>query len=118
MEKVYTLYIHLVKRRCVDRLYRILYDLCMIKTLSITEVRNNLPRLVNSVHKKLDEYTITVNGSPAAVLMSIDELESLRETLEIMSDKKLMRSIKQGEKEIAEGKGIPWEQVVKELGLD
>ena len=90
----------------------------MLKTLSITEVRNNLPRLVNSAQKKLDEYTITVNGSPAAVLMSIDELESLRETLEILSDKKLMRAIKQGEKEIAEGKGIPWEEAKKELGWD
>lgn len=87
----------------------------MIKTLSITEVRNNLPRFVDDAKKKLDEYIITVNGSPAAVLMSIDELESLRETFEIMSDKKLMKSIKQGEKEIDEGKTEDWEDVKKEL---
>jgi len=89
----------------------------MIKTLSITEVRNNLPRLVNSAQKKLDEYTITVNGAPAAVLMSIDELESLRETLEIMSDKKLMKDIKQGEKDIREGRFVTLDELTKELGF-
>lgn len=88
----------------------------MIKTLSITEVRNNLPRLVNGAQKKLDEYVITVNGSPAAVLMSVEELESLRETFEIMSDKKLMKDIKQGEKDVSEGKVQDWEDVKKELG--
>jgi len=98
-------------------LYRILYDLNMIKTLSITEVRNNLPRLVSSAQKKLDEYTITVNGAPAAVLMSIDELESLRETLEIMSDKKLMKDIKQGEKDIREGRFVTLDELTKELGF-
>ena len=100
----------------IDILYRILYDLSMIKTLSITEVRNNLPSLVSGVQKKLDEYTITVNGSPAAVLMSIDELESLRETLEILSDKKIMMALKQAEKDISEGNVQDLEEVKKELG--
>ena len=90
----------------------------MIKTLSITEVRNNLPSFVDSAKNKLDEYIITVNGSPAAVLMSIDELESLKETIEIMSDKKLMKSIRQAEKDIAEGNVYDWEDVKKELGLN
>ncbi len=90
----------------------------MTKTLSITEARNSLPHLVNGVQKKMDEYTITVNGSPAAVLMSINELESLRETLAIMSDKKLMKDLKQAEQEIAEGKGIPWDEAIKQLGWD
>ena len=88
----------------------------MIKTLSITEVRNNLPSFVDGAKRKLDEYIITVNGSPAAVLMSIDELDSLKETLEIMSDKKLMRSIRQGENEVAGGNVHDWEDVKKELG--
>ncbi len=90
----------------------------MTHTLPITKARENLTKLVENAQKKLHEYVITVNGSPAAILMSIDEFESLKETLEIMSDKKLMKDIKQGEKEIAEGKGIPWEQAKKELGWD
>ncbi len=90
----------------------------MIKTLPITEARENLTTLVDKANKLLDEYIITVNGKPTAILMSIQEYESWKETTEIMSDPGLMKAIRQGEKEIDEGKGIPWEEVKKELGLD
>lgn len=90
----------------------------MIKTLPITEARNNLPKLVDKAQKQLAEYVITVNGKPAAVLMSAQEYESWKETEEILADPSLMKAIRQGEKEIEEGKGIAWEDVKKELGLD
>jgi prevent-host-death family protein len=90
----------------------------MTKTLPITKAREELTRLVENVRKRLDEYIITVNGSPAAVLMSTDEYESWKETAEIMSDPGLMRAINTGEKEIAAGKGISWEDAKKELDLD
>lgn len=102
----------------LDILYKILYYLCMIKTLPISKARQDLATLVQNANKKLDEYIITVNGTPAAVLMSTAEYESWKETNEIMSDPQLMTDIKQGQKEIAEGKGIPWEEAKKELGLD
>lgn len=88
----------------------------MTKTLSITEARNTLPTLVERAKRVMDEYIITVKGKPAAVLMSIDQFESWQETNKILADKALMRDIRQGEKEIAQGKGIPWEDVKKELG--
>ena len=90
----------------------------MIKTLPITKAREELTTLVDKANKLLDEYIITVNGSPAAVLMSAAEYESWKETMDILSDPKLMESIKKGEKEIDDGKGIPWEDVKKELGWD
>ncbi|HNC45886.1 MAG TPA: hypothetical protein PLU80_17085 [Acidobacteriota bacterium] len=49
--------------------------------------------------------------------MSWDLYESLIETMEIMSDPELMANIRQGIREIEEGKGIPFEQVKQELGL-
>lgn len=90
----------------------------MIKTLPITKARNELPRLVENAKRRLDEYVITVNGSPAAVIVSVDEYDSLKETLEIMSDKKLMKEIKQAEKDVAAGRVYDWEDVKKELGWD
>lgn len=90
----------------------------MIKTLPITEARNKLPTLVDDAKNKLDEYVITVNGKPAAILISHDEYESLKETLEVMSDPELMKDIKEAEEEIKQGKGIPWEQAKKELGWE
>ncbi len=90
----------------------------MVKTLPITKAREELTSLVNKANKMLDEYVITVNGSPAAVLMSAQEYESWKETMEILSDPNLVKAVKKGEKEIEEGKGIPWEKVRKELNLD
>ena len=90
----------------------------MINTLPITKAREELPTLVDNANKKLDEYIITVNGTPAAVLMSVDEYESWKETTEIMSNPELMKAIRKSEKEIEEGKGIPWEDVKNDLGWD
>lgn len=90
----------------------------MTKTLPITKAREDLTTLVENANKRLDEYVITVNGVPAAVLISAEEYESWKETNDIMSDPQLLKAIKQGEKEIREGKGIPWEEVKKELELE
>lgn len=89
----------------------------MTNLISISDVRSNLPDLVEKVNKKLDRVTITVNGQPKATLISAAELDSLEETLEILSNPKLMRELKKAEKEIDEGKGISWEQLQEELGL-
>lgn len=89
----------------------------MTQTLPITKAREELPTLVNNANKRLEEYVITVNGSPAAILMSIDEYESLKETLAIMSDSKLMRDISEAEEDIAAGRVYDFEDVKKELGF-
>jgi len=90
----------------------------MIHTLPITKAREDLARLVDNAKKKLDEYVITVNGSPAAVIISADEYESWKETNEILADPQLMKAIKEGEEDIKKGKVYDWEDVKKELKLD
>jgi len=90
----------------------------MTKTLPITKAREDLTTLVENANRRLDEYVITVNGMPAAVLISAAEYESWKETNDIMSDSKLLTAIRQGEKEIQEGKGLAWEDVKKELALE
>lgn len=90
----------------------------MIKTLPITEARQNLTNLVNRASKRLDEFVITVNGKPAAVLMSADEYESWQETNEILADKKLTKDLREAEEDIRKGRVHDWEDVKKELGID
>ncbi|MDO8577207.1 MAG: type II toxin-antitoxin system Phd/YefM family antitoxin [Candidatus Daviesbacteria bacterium] len=90
----------------------------MINTLPITKARKELPTLVDNANKKLDEYIITVNGAPAAVLMSAREYDSWKETVDISSDPKLMKSIKESEKEVDEGKGVTWEDAKKQLSWE
>lgn len=90
----------------------------MTTTLSITKARDELPALVDNAKRKLSEYIITVNGSPAAVIISVAEYESWKETNEILGDKKLISAIKQGEQELAAGKGENWDDIKKELGFE
>lgn len=90
----------------------------MTQTLPISKAREELADLVDKAKNRLDEYIITVNGSPAAVIISAAEYESWKETEEILADKELMKAIKQGEKEIEEGKVQDWDEVKKELKLD
>ena len=66
----------------------------MTKTLPISEVKTRLPELVKGVSSRDDEIVITRKGRPAAVLLSIDEYESLMETLDILSDPKAMAQIR------------------------
>ena len=87
----------------------------MIKTLPITKARNELPELVRRAATRLDEYVITVNGVPQAVLMSAVEYESWRETEEILADKELMKGIREGEEDFKKGNFITFEQFKKEL---
>lgn len=90
----------------------------MLRTIPISKARESFTSIVDDVNKKLDEVVITVNGTPAVIMVSIDEYESLQETLDILSDKKLMKDIRQGEREIKEGKDRDWDEVKKELGWD
>jgi len=89
----------------------------MIQTLSISKARKELTTLVDKAKTRLDEYVITVNGAPAAVLISAEEYESWKETNEIMADPALMKAIKQGEKDIKKGDYITLEELKKELKL-
>ena len=90
----------------------------MIQTLPITKARANLTSLVNKANRKLDEFIITVKGSPAAVIISAAEFESWKETDEILNDPGLMQAIKEGEEDLAAGRMHNWDDVKNELGWD
>ena len=67
-----------------------------MKILSLSEVKMKLSELVEKVHSTDEEVVITKNGRPSAVLVSSDEFESWKETLEIISDRDMIDEIKQG----------------------
>jgi len=51
------------------------------------------------------------------ILMNLEEVAAWEETMEIMSDPKLMRDLKRSEKEIEEGKTVSMEKLMKELNV-
>ena len=84
----------------------------MTRTLSLTDVKTHFPRLISGVQGRADEVVVTKNGKPAAVLLNYDEYESLKETLEILSDRRLMRQIRLGRRYFERGgKGFTIDEV-------
>jgi antitoxin YefM len=67
----------------------------MTTTLPLAEVRDRLSPLVGSVEHTHERVVITKNGRPAAVLISFDDLESLEETLDILSDSHAVEEIRE-----------------------
>ncbi|MEK7142905.1 MAG: type II toxin-antitoxin system Phd/YefM family antitoxin [Patescibacteria group bacterium] len=87
------------------------------KTITITEGRKELFRIAEEVQKPDTQFVFTVEGKPGVVLMSVDEYDSLMETMEILSNPEIIRDIRQAEKDYREGKYSSWEEVKKELAL-
>lgn len=83
----------------------------MVKNISTRKLRENLAGVIKNVKVNFDRYIVSRRGEPEAVLMSVDDYESWLETIEIMSDKKLMNDIRLAEKDIKEGKFHTFEEV-------
>ena len=73
-------------------------------TASLTEVRDRLSEVVEEVSTSGTEWRITRHGRPAAVILGIDEYESLIETLNILSDDSTMDALAEAEGDIAAGR--------------
>ena len=83
----------------------------MTNTLSLKQLRPELPRVIESIDEKFDRFIITKRGKPIVVMMSIDDYESLIETLDILEDKETMKRVRKGEDEIKAGKTRSWQEV-------
>ena len=88
-------------------------------TLPITQARTRLLSLAETLNRnpRAGAITLTRRGKAVLTLMSSDLYESIVETLEVMSDKKLMADFRKGVRELKRGKGIPWEKVKADLDL-
>ena len=75
-----------------------------MKTLSLSEAKMKLSGLVQGVIDTDEEIVITKNGTPAAVLISPDEFESLKETNAVRYDAGLVEEIRKGLRSLKEKK--------------
>lgn len=84
----------------------------MAEELLLSEARTRLSELADRVERQHERIVVTRRGRPSLVLMSLDELESLEETLDILQDEELVASLRLSQREAAEGKLIPLREVV------
>ncbi|KWX01490.1 Prevent-host-death family protein [Carbonactinospora thermoautotrophica] len=74
-----------------------------MKTLPLAEVRNRLSALVDEVARTHEAVTITRNGVPAAVVVSIEDYESIMETLALLNDPEDRDRLAEAEESVATG---------------
>jgi antitoxin YefM len=79
--------------------------------VSVTEAKNRLLDLIRGLKSRPEIVAITRDGVPAAVLLSIDQFEGLMETIEILSDRQAMRSLRRSLKQAEAGQWVTHESV-------
>jgi len=81
------------------------------ETVPLSKVKASLSEFVRRVKEEHESFAITHRGRVEGVLLSIEEYESLIETLEILSDRELMTSIRRGLKDEKAGRLHPHKEV-------
>ena len=71
--------------------------------MPLADVKNRLSEVVERLEREHGRVVITKHGRPAAVVLNIEDLEGLEETLSVLSDAKLMRRVRQSESDIEAG---------------
>ncbi len=79
--------------------------LTMSETRSLAEAKAHLSELVARAGTEHERITVTVHGRPTAVLMAVEDLEALEETIAVLSDPALLRSLGEADAELARGEG-------------
>jgi antitoxin YefM len=87
----------------------------MSSTLPLAEVKAHLSELVSRVNAEHDRVTVTVHGRPSAMLLAVEDVEALEETIAILSDAETMKQLIEAEAEIARGEGETQEQLAEAM---
>ena len=63
--------------------------------MPLADVKNRLSEVVDRLEREHGRVVITKHGHPAAVVISVEDLESLEETLDVMSSAALLDDIRE-----------------------
>ncbi|HZJ06356.1 MAG TPA: type II toxin-antitoxin system Phd/YefM family antitoxin [Nocardioidaceae bacterium] len=63
--------------------------------MALKDVKNHLSTVVDKVEREHDRVVITKHGRPAAIVLSVDDLESLEETVDVLSSRGLIKQIRE-----------------------
>lgn len=84
-------------------------------TVTLKELRPMIPKLINDIDRKFERVLVTKRGHSVAVMMSVDDYESLIETVNVLADKAGMARIKKGIREIKNGKTVGIDDLRKKI---
>ena len=91
-----------------------LYEQVELFADAISAIRQDY---VDEIDSKMDRFIVTRRGKPVALMMSVYDYESILETIDILSDKHLMKRIRKAGEDIEKGSVKMLSNIEKELGL-
>lgn len=92
------------------------YNVAMT-TVPFGEAKDKLSALIDGVDKTHDRITITKHGKPAAVLISVDDLDEMNETIHWLSQPGIREVVDAGDREYVDGQTTSLANLRSELGV-
>src|SRR5215813_8103969 len=83
------------------RIVAILMAMSVSEQMPLADVKNRLSEVFDRLEREHGRVVITKHGHPAAVVISLEDLESLEETLDIMGSEALLGDIREALAELA-----------------
>lgn len=81
--------------------------------MPITEVKRRLLELLKQLQETSGTIAITKNGVPAGVLMSMDDYDSLLETIEILTNPDTLEALRASARDLRAGRVASHREVWK-----
>ena len=86
-----------------------------VTTDSLRNVKDRFSEFVDRVESEHERIVVTRNGRPAAVLISPDDLDSLEETLDLLSDHVAIKELVEAAAAVASGDVVRGVDTVRSL---
>jgi prevent-host-death family protein len=81
----------------------------------LREVRNHLSEVIDRVERAHERVTVTRNGRAAAVIISVEDLAELEETLSVLSDPEALADIRESDEAYRTGDVVRGVDAVRAL---
>jgi antitoxin YefM len=82
-----------------------------METLSITEAKNRFTELADRAAAEHDHFTVTRNGHPHVMVVSVAEWDALQETIAVLSDPQARSDLAESAAAIERGELTPEEEM-------
>ncbi len=86
-----------------------------MSTEALRTVKDRFSEYVDRVERQHERVVVTKNGRPAVVPISTEDLDSLEETIAVLSDPDAMAGIREGDAAVARGDVVQGADAVRAL---
>ena len=91
--------------------------LFQVSTVPVGKAKDHLSEYVAEVARTHERLTITRHGKPTAVLVSVDDIEGLEETLDILSTPGEHEAIQEGLRQADRGEYVDADELKRRYGI-